>query len=101
MKGLQRLAANFNALMNVAADSFGSSPRRAEPGDGVKRARARLAAYRKAQADRLKDGMGEVVTRQQSRAEDRRLGKMPIGVSQARWHSMKGFPAIKPRWRSA
>lgn len=96
---MHRLAPIFNSLLGIEVGHFGASPRASEPGEGVKRARARLAAHRKAQAERLKDGMDEVVTRQQSRAEERRLGKMPIGVSQARWHTLNKFPTIGMRRR--
>lgn len=68
-------------------------------GPGVARAQERRKRERAAQADRLKDAPPPAKTRQQERAEDRRAGKMPRGMSQQKWHSIKGFPAIKRRGR--
>jgi hypothetical protein len=45
---LAALAPLFNDLMGISDGFFGSSPRQREPGDGVKRAAARLAAKREA-----------------------------------------------------
>lgn len=48
------LADNFNKLMGIVSGHFGSSPKRTTAGAGVVRAKIRLMAHRKAQADRLK-----------------------------------------------
>lgn len=61
-------AENFNRLLNIEVGAFGASPRRKEPGAGVLRARRDLAAHRKAQAERLRDAMFPVSTRQQNRS---------------------------------
>ena len=45
---LAALAPLFNNIMGIGEGFFGSSPRQSEPGDGAKRAAARLAAKREA-----------------------------------------------------
>lgn len=61
------LAPIFNAMLGIEPGHFGSSPRQREPGAGVKRARAREAAQRAAQKERLKHAAPPQVTRQQRR----------------------------------
>lgn len=61
---------------------------------GAERAEERRARESAAQALRLKDAPPPVKTRQQKRAEERRAGKMPVGLRQADWHRLKGFPSV-------
>ncbi len=59
MKVISKLASFIFGMMDM-----GTSPRSAEPGPGVIRARDRLAAHRKAQAERLKDAPAPELSRQ-------------------------------------
>lgn len=90
MKALSKLASFIFGMMDL-----GTTPRSSEPGPGAQRAAARLAAHRKAQAERLKDAAGPVMTRQQERHQARRGQKMPLGMKQADWHRQMGLPSIK------
>jgi hypothetical protein len=69
------LSSNFNRLMGIPVGYFGSGAKSDKPGPGKARAIERLAAHRKAQAERLKDAPAPQETRQQRRAQDRQRAK--------------------------
>lgn len=84
------LAGNFNRLLGVAPGHFESGAK--ADGSGASRAAKRLAAFREAQAERLKDAGPDSPSRQVLRAEARRAGKMPVGMSRRAWHIKMGYP---------
>ncbi len=98
MKFFDKLAANFNMLMGIPVGYFGSGAKSDKPGPGKARAIDRLAAHRKAQADRLKDAPAPEKTRQQRRADLRRWDKMAKPTAtQAAHINMTGKMPTYPR----
>ena len=65
---------------------------------GVERAAKRLDAHRKTTTKRLKNAQDDLeLSRQVRRQMERRAKKMPIGLSQAMWHSANNFPKLGGR----
>lgn len=92
---LYSLAAGFNSLMGIKPGHFRSGTDTVAKGEGVQRARAREAAYRKAQAERLANAAPPVETRQQRRRAariDRKANTMtPAQLAHLVSHKM-GLP---------
>lgn len=85
MNLMTSLGRAFNSILSVALGDGYQTRGFLEGGGGVQRARARLDAHRKAQAERLKDARWPLMTRQQARAESRRWMKknIPTAVQRA------------------